>query len=196
MKRAVERITRTLVALVAVVLLPSLFLGGPATDEVPSGLAPESGVRGVLEGFKRWSASHEVARGDENVVVALGWSKGLSAGFTRARGEARLDLIQGRIQVTVDTAGEALSEVWLVDNVSGPGRSVQPEPGDHMLRLGRLRAANGTADFEATAERPPSPRRLASTSSSSSRRGMTSSSTKPSRGTAGPAAPATRRGTT
>jgi hypothetical protein len=136
MKRAVERITGTLVVLVVVAVVSSLLDGGAPSRGGAGEEALSDGAEAVREGYERWSRGLDGSR--DEVVLALGWSKGLSVATSRARGEARLDLEQGRVRVTVDPAGEALGDVWLVDNQPGPEDSVRPEPGDRLLRLGRL----------------------------------------------------------
>ncbi len=89
--------------------------------------------------YARWRAAHEVNDGDHNVVLRLGWSKGLSRVFTRARGRATLDLINGSVTVDVVDIGDSeVADVWLVDNQPGPGRSVLPEAGDHLQHIGTL----------------------------------------------------------
>ena len=34
------------------------------------------------------------------------------------------------------------ADLWLVDNQDGPGKTVQPEPGDRMVRVGRLQGGS------------------------------------------------------
>ena len=60
-----------------------------------------------------------------------------------ARGQVFLDLIDGAARAEVQGLGGQPAEVWLVDNQEGPGRTVRPEPGDRMLRIGRLRTQDG-----------------------------------------------------
>ncbi len=99
-------------------------------------------VHTLLAAYRKWEAQYARNGGDRNLVLALGWFKGLSAEpFTRARGTARLDLVDGR--VTVEVGGlepQTEWDVWLIDNRPSPGGSVRPEPGDAMLRIGRLEA--------------------------------------------------------
>ena len=87
--------------------------------------------------YAQWKADH--AGGDGRFVLPLHWSKGLSSEYTEASGTAAFDLADGTLEVTLQGVedGDAL-EVWLVENVPGERRSVMPEPGDHMLRVGRL----------------------------------------------------------
>lgn len=119
---------------------------------VPQG-PPEARLAnaGRLQGtYLSWKASHQRNGGDRNLVIPLGWSRGLSSEHSAARGTARFDLIGGSVRVTVDglAAGEGW-EVWLVDNQEGPGRSTLPERGDRMHRLGRLTGSDTRAALTA-----------------------------------------------
>jgi hypothetical protein len=99
--------------------------------------------------YRQWVAAHDASGGDHNVALALRWSKGLSVDFSRATGEARLDLIRGSVAVEVRGLDEATEwTVWLVDNVPGPGRSVVPESGDKILLAGTLRGESGVARLQ------------------------------------------------
>ncbi|MEE8142224.1 MAG: hypothetical protein V3T77_03920, partial [Planctomycetota bacterium] len=100
--------------------------------------------------FQAWRTAHENNRGDHNVVVGLGWSKGLSHEFSRATGKAQLDFIDGDVTVTVRGLEDPeICDVWLVDNLPGAGRSVQPEEGDTLLRVGTLEPAGSVAKCRA-----------------------------------------------
>jgi hypothetical protein len=57
-----------------------------------------------------------------------------------------LDLIKGTLEVKVaDLPAEETFVVWLVDNRPGSGKSVKPEPGDAMIRVGTLKHESGVA---------------------------------------------------
>ena len=63
----------------------------------------------------------------------------MSTESTDATGFARIDQVNGFARVEVEGLDAARSwDVWLVENVEGPGRSALPEAGDHMHKLGRL----------------------------------------------------------
>jgi cytochrome c peroxidase len=49
-----------------------------------------------------------------------------------------LDLIEGAVRAEVQGLDGQPADLWLVDNQDGPGRTVQPEQGDRMIRIGRL----------------------------------------------------------
>ncbi len=88
--------------------------------------------------FHSWKQAHERNGGNRNIVLSLGWSKGLSKEQTQARGIATLDLESKRVVVDIEAADTKLGDVWLIDNQPGEGRSVMPERGDRMIRLGQL----------------------------------------------------------
>ena len=88
--------------------------------------------------------------GDRLLDISVGWSKGLSVEPTRAVGRLTLDPDDG--SVSVEVAGldpDRPWDVWLVENVPGPGRSVMPDAADEMVLLGTLRLEGGdTGRFE------------------------------------------------
>ncbi len=122
---------------------------GRATTEAP----PRAGlgsVRKLRSLYNRWKVQHERNGGDRNIVLALGWSKGLSAKIPKAKGRATLDLIGGSVSVEVHgLSEEGVWDVWLVDNRPGPGHSVRPEHGDEMIHLGSLEDEGDVARLEA-----------------------------------------------
>src|SRR6185436_10525269 len=59
------------------------------------------------------------------------------------RGTARLDFAEKRVQATLDDAPAGVSfDLWFVKNVAGSGRTVRPESGDTLLKVGTF---SGTA---------------------------------------------------
>ncbi len=99
-------------------------------------------VSSLTASFRAWSADHETAGGDRNVVFALGWSKGYSREVSQARGMVRLDLVGDVAEVELRglPAGESW-DVWLVEN--RPGGSAMADSGDRMHRLGRVMSGPG-----------------------------------------------------
>jgi hypothetical protein len=59
-----------------------------------------------------------------------------------------LDLIAGAVRAEVKGLAGQSADLWLVDNQDGPGRTVQPEPGDRMIRIGRLAGDSDPATAE------------------------------------------------
>ncbi|HXV50251.1 MAG TPA: hypothetical protein VEB61_15700 [Candidatus Binatia bacterium] len=118
--------------------LGSFLAGSPVSDEEP--LRPIIGnVRTIESAYARWKAENEKHGQNAKMVLALGYFKGLSSEFTEAAGRAMLDLADGSLVVEVAGLPDGREfGVWLVHNRPGPGRSVKPEPGDHMIQVGRL----------------------------------------------------------
>lgn len=144
----------TKIQLLSVFLGTALLLGLPATmllntspsqPQVAAVEQPADPLRALiaqqstLELFYRdWQKSYLAAGGDRNVVVTVGWTEGLSTEASKARGSVDLDLLDGTVRAEVRGLKGEAADLWLVDNQDGPGRTVQPEPGDRMVRIGRL----------------------------------------------------------
>jgi len=111
----------------------------------------EANPSALRNAFVSWSADHTARGGDRNVLVGLGWSKGLSREYSDAEGLARLDLPGSSAQVELRglKAGEQW-DVWLVENQ--PGGSALPDTGDRMQRLGRVTAGPEGARLAARLE--------------------------------------------
>ncbi len=106
-----------------------------AADPFQALLAQQS----TLEPFyRKWQKGYLAAGGDASVAVTLAWTEGLSTEPSSARGQVDLDMITGVVRAKVGGLDGQPADLWLVDNQDGPGRTVQPEPGDRMVRIGRL----------------------------------------------------------
>lgn len=104
------------------------------TDSLDALLAERSTLEPF---FRKWEKAYVAAGGDANVAVTVGWTEGLSTEPSSARGRVDLDLVEGVVRAEVEgLPGDA--DLWLIDNQDGPGKTVQPEPGDRMVRIGRL----------------------------------------------------------
>jgi hypothetical protein len=133
--------------LAAAALAVSLVVGFPGAREI----APATAVAVATRGADRLRAAYaDRYGGGRDVVISLGYRKTLSTEFTQASGTAKLDLIEGTVSVIVSglPAGEAW-DVWLIDNQPGRRQSVKPEPGDSMLRVGRLSSGGGAVTLDA-----------------------------------------------
>ena len=120
-----ERLLRIVIVATGTVtfcLLLGWFLAGlmPRESEAHDGsLARLGNVQNLRTAYSHWKAN-QLAKGDQNLVVALGWSKALSAEFTKANGSATLDLTSGSISIQVrGLRDQGISDVWLVDNLPG-----------------------------------------------------------------------------
>src|SRR5262245_9536201 len=133
----------------ATTVLLMCLIGTKAADRSKPGSPGIGDARALRAGYERWKAQYKATDGDRILVLSLGYSKGLSTEFTTARGQATLQLTDGTVSVSVSglAADEAFA-VWLVDNRDGNGRSVKPEPGDLLLRLGTLGHHDGRATLE------------------------------------------------
>jgi len=98
-----------------------------------------------------WQKRYLARGGDRNVEIPVAWEDSLSTERSAARGLIFLDLIDGTARAEVRGLGDRPAEVWLVDNQEGPGRTVRPEPGDRMIRLGRLEAQSGAGSVSTMA---------------------------------------------
>lgn len=107
----------------------------PSDDPLRALVAEESSLEDL---YQQWQRGYLARGGDRNVVVGLAWTEGLSTEQSAARGQATLDLIDGAVRAEVQGLYGQSADLWLVDNRDGPGRTVEPEPGDRMVRLGRL----------------------------------------------------------
>ncbi|HET6202715.1 MAG TPA: hypothetical protein VFI25_07920 [Planctomycetota bacterium] len=138
------------------VAAPSAFLvfllgsvGKPVEDPALAFAHLRSAPR-VGAAYESWKEARRTQGGERRLALRLGWSKAYSSAFTRATGDAAIDLDAGTIRVEVhDLENPEAHEVWLVENAPGPGRSARPEPGDRTLRAGALAPRKGKGVLEA-----------------------------------------------
>lgn len=127
-----------------------IFMNGDSRIEERLVRGSIGNVRTLETAYDRWAATYTLSGGYQQLVLPLVYSKGLSAKFTRAHGQAKFDLLDGSVSVTVSGLPEEVTyDVWLIDNRPGPGHSVKPEPGDALVRLGSLQHAEDTATLRA-----------------------------------------------
>lgn len=135
-------------SLIIACALPVLFLSGTASSEPDS--TPITGLSSVETfnaNYKAWEAEYEKNGGDRNVVMSVGWFKGLSTGESRASGIARLNLVDGVVSVDVDGLSKDDNwDLWMIDSAAG---SILPEANDTMRRLGSLTFEGKKASFYA-----------------------------------------------
>jgi cytochrome c peroxidase len=88
--------------------------------------------------YERWMVEYS-SSSPPGPMISLVWNKGLSSEFTKAKGIAEINLENGTLRVRIKGLDDHnISEVWLVDNVAGPGRSIIPEQGDKLIHAGSL----------------------------------------------------------
>lgn len=135
-------------SLIIACALPVLFLSGTASSEPDS--TPITGLSSVETfnaNYKAWEAEYEKNGGDRNVVMSVGWFKGLSTGESRASGIARLNLVDGVISIDIDGLSQDEKwDLWMIDSAAG---SILPEANDNMRRLGGLTFEGKKASFYA-----------------------------------------------
>jgi len=108
----------------------------------------------LMSRYQQWESESLKKSGDGNLILPLAPSNTFSTEKSEARGEAKINLTDGT--VAVEVSGLARSEgwdVWIVDNLSGPGLSVLPETGDSMIKLGSLRQDDDRARLNMTLDR-------------------------------------------
>ena len=130
-----------------------LFVANHTVMPDPEAQSMTTGVGDVatLEAnYRAWEADYENAGGDRNIMLSIGWFKGLSTEPTDASGLVKLNLIDGVVSVKAKGLSPSQNwDVWLVDNRSGAGRTVLPEPGDDLMRIGTLNNDGKVATLEA-----------------------------------------------
>lgn len=136
-------------SLITACALPVLFLSGSASSESdPSpAILGLSSVETFNANYKAWEAEYEKNGGDRNVVMSVGWFKGLSTGESRANGIARLNLIDGVVSVEIDGLSQDETwDLWMIDSAAG---TILPDANDTMRRLGSLKFEGRVAKYYA-----------------------------------------------
>ena len=123
-----------------------------ATRSTPSRAVLASSPSGIGSIYETWQASYEKNGGDRNVVIGIGWVRGLSKEFSLANGRVDLDMIGGTISAEVEGLSGIHADLWLVDNTDAPGMSITPRKEDRMVRVGRLVPSGDRLRVESTLE--------------------------------------------
>ena len=146
----------SIIALVfPVLIITAIILGifegiGISTSKKGSVTTTFGDVKNLQTSYDRWKAKVTQNGEYRNLVLPLGYSKGLSAYFTKAHGRATLDLVDASLFVEISGLSDQESfDVWLIDNRPGPGHSVKPEPGDVMVHIGSLKHKRNIATLHA-----------------------------------------------
>ncbi len=136
------------IGLLTVCAFVFLLKGGASTDANHDSAITGLGSTETLEAnYKQWEAQYVKDGGDRNVVMAMGWFKGLSTEETYAKGVTRLNLVDGTLSVEVTgLANPEGFDFWLIDDLVG---SAAPEPGDKLVRVGGLTKKGKAAKLEA-----------------------------------------------
>ena len=152
------RILRTvkLAALVASSCLVFALLLNEEERSVTTEVQPIAGlasVDGLQKTYDKWADTYR-ASDPQGPVTALLWNRGLSREHSTAKGIAQFNLERGTVSVRIkDLEDPEISDVWLVENRPGEGRSILPEDGDRLLKLGVLNFGGGNAWLDANVDR-------------------------------------------
>ena len=110
----------------------------PETDVAQEEIAGVGTADNLSKTYERWSTSY-ASNNPKGPVLTMLWTRGLSSEFSKAKGIAQLNLENDSVSVRIKgLEGDEVSDVWLVDNLPGVGRSVIPEAGDNMVKVGSL----------------------------------------------------------
>jgi hypothetical protein len=159
---------KTRIKLVPIVLGALLVLGIPPvllltafspSEEIAAVEIPKDPLRALIAQeadserfYLGWQKGYLARGGDRNVEVPVAWTDTLSTERSKARGRVHLNLIDGAVRAEIRGLTGPPADLWLVDNQEGPGMTVQPQPGDRMVRIGRLRTTGGVAMVSARVE--------------------------------------------
>lgn len=143
MKTKVRTVLRTSIGLslavggyLMIAAAPWTFSEPQLVQEVP--LVGKASVSNLQTNYERWSAAYGATE-PAGPVVTLLWSRGLSSEYSKAKGIAQFNLTKEIVSVRIKGLEDpGISDVWLVDNQPGFGRTVMPEAGDKMVKVGRL----------------------------------------------------------
>jgi len=125
-----------------------IFIGGyslvailPWSSTEPQVVVEATGIGSsstLKVAYDNWSKTYSSAN-PKGPVLTMQWTRGLSTEFSRAKGIAQLDMEKGMVSVRIKgLENPETSDVWLVDNLAGAGRSLLPEEGDNMVKVGSL----------------------------------------------------------
>jgi hypothetical protein len=145
-----KRAQLAVIAFLMAFVVPMVLSSGEASSDSESQLL-STGITSadyLLADYKAWEAKYVENGGDRNVVMSMGWFKGLSTEKTNASGRVKLNLLDGTVSVETEGLSKRESwDFWLIDN--GPGSSVTPDAGDAMVRVGSLKRQGKLAKLEA-----------------------------------------------
>jgi hypothetical protein len=143
------RIKLALIAFLMAFIVPMvLSSAGSSADSESHPRTDPTDADYLLADYKAWEAKYLDNGGDRNVVMPMGYLKGLSSEKTNAAGQVTLNLIDGLVLVEAEGLSRKESwDFWLIDN--GAGSSVSPDAADAMVRVGTLKHQKKLAKLEA-----------------------------------------------
>jgi hypothetical protein len=111
---------------------------------------------GLTEAFAQFSQDFVNFGFDRNFPIGFGFHPALSTerlvtGGHTPRGQAQFDFAGGRITASViDVPSTAQFDLWLVKNIPGTGKSIKPESGDTLLKVGTFTGTGTTRSLNAS----------------------------------------------
>ena len=120
--------------------------GGSMNDDPPNtGMADPAAL---VAGYDRF----EAGAGPANVLtLSLANLRGLSSEAVNAGGRITIDLTTGAVTSSVELLPETGTfDLWLVDNLPGPGHSALADRGDRLVKVGAYSIAGGRHTLSAT----------------------------------------------
>jgi hypothetical protein len=145
-----KRAQLSLIAFLMAIVVPMVLSSGEASSDSKSQLLSTeiTSADYLLADYKVWEAKYVENGGDRNVVMSMGYVKGLSTEKMDAFGQVTLNLIDGIVSVQAEGLSKREAwDFWLIDN--GPGSSVTPDAEDAIVRIGRLKHSGKVAKLEA-----------------------------------------------
>ncbi len=122
-----------------------------AGGEIVLGHGDVDALKGL---YSQWQANYEARGGNATTLhLSLAHSRVLSNSESKARGHVALNLMTGSVSVKVQGLDHQSYDVWLVDNLEGPKRTIKPEAGDGFFRLGTLTHKNEFAELTTQIDR-------------------------------------------
>lgn len=140
LKKNLYRIGFAMIGILACFLIFNIFSWTvfEHPDRAGKAVVGKGSVKNLKRAYERWVVEYS-SSSPPGPAISLVWMKGLSGDFTKAKGIAEINLEKGSVRVRIKGIDDHnISEVWLVDNMAGPGRSIMPEPGDKMIHAGSL----------------------------------------------------------
>ena len=143
-----KRVKLAVIAFLIAFAVPMVLSSIGSSSESKRPYTEMTSAEYLMADYKAWEAKYEKNGGDRNMVMSLGWFKGLSTETTHAAGQVTLNLVDGIVSVQAEGLSRSEGwDFWLIDN--GPGSPVSPDAEDAMVRVGSLKHEGKIAKLEA-----------------------------------------------
>ncbi len=131
-----------LTALATAIFVAIIFFQTHAYQPIEQASSPKATIgraQNLNVAYQKWKRQLSSYDGNAEVVVPIGWAKGLSVERIDARGSAKVNFQDSKVDISLNYMTEDYAlDAWLVDNVDGENKTVKPEKGDNIRYLGRL----------------------------------------------------------